>query len=314
MQSRKFLALALFAPVIFSLFAARPAQAYSIIQVPGVAEIGDFILDQGKTEVALSPGEKSMSQVSVTNRSKDPVVFKVTVEDFSGSKSTDQNLVFYGAESSPYSLKNYLKPEIAQFTLNHGEKIILPVAIEIPANAVPGGLYGAVIITAEPKMATVQNSTNQIQVIPRLASLYFVRIKGDAAVAGSLKSFSGDKMIYDRPTVDFKLLYENTGTVFIAPTGKIVITNLIGRTVGQIDIPGFYVMPDSVRQLKNNFKNSFMFGYYTAKLSLSRGYGSEIDSRSVGFWVLPWQLTLSILAGLIIFGWIIERIIKSFRR
>lgn len=287
--------------------------AYSIVQVPGVPESGDFILEQGKTEVALSPGESAATQVVVTNRAKEAVTFSVSVEDFGGSKSTDQNLVFWGDQKSPYSLKDYLKPEISQFTLNHGERITLPVAINIPATAAPGGLYGAVIITAQPTVKAAAGA-NQVQVVPRLASLYFVRIKGDAVASGSLKEFAASKNIYDQPDIDFRLLFENSGTIFVAPAGKITIKNIIGKIVGQVDIPGFYVMPDSLRQLKTDFKNQFMFGYYTANLDLNRGYGNEVDERTIGFWVLPWRLTLAGLAGLIVVGWIISRVVKSFRR
>ena len=297
------LALSAFAP---------PAQAYSITQIPGVPVTGDFVLDQGKTEVALAPGEKSQSQISVTNRSENPIVFRVSVEDFTGSKSSEQNLVFMGEQRSPYSLKDYLKPEISQFTLAHGEKITLPVAINIPSNASPGGLYGAVIITAQP--STAAQAGSNIQVVSRLASLFFVRIKGEAQVGGGLKSFSIARTVSDRPEVDFSLLYENTGNIFIAPSGRIAITNLIGRSVGQIDIPGFYVMPDSVRQLKMKFKNDFMFGYYRAELRLDRGYGNQADKQSIGFWILPWKLTLALLAALALAVWIVDRIIKSFRR
>jgi len=101
------------------LFPQNIAKAYIIEQLNFQNE-GDIVVGPGKTEVWLSPGDSFSKEILISNRSGMDKIFKIDVEDFQASQNADQTLQFLGNESSPYSLKNYVKPETSEIILHHG--------------------------------------------------------------------------------------------------------------------------------------------------------------------------------------------------
>ncbi len=163
---------------------------------------GDFVLGPGKSELWMDPGQKITKEIYITNRIGKTMDFKIEIEDFRGSTDPERTVVLLGKERGPYSLKDYLHPEVSRFTLNHGERIILQVEISIPQDAEPGGLYGAVLITAEPPETEIkgeeEKTASQVRIISRLGTLFFVRVKGDVEAEGFLKDFRLDKNFYEK--------------------------------------------------------------------------------------------------------------------
>src|SRR5262245_51302252 len=107
-------------------FIATPAFAYTISSV--TAEVhNDFVLEPGKMEVVVNPGDQITKFIAVTNRIKQPVDFKVEVEDFIGSRDPNNPVILLGGDKSPYSFKDNLKPELSNFSLKFGERMTLPI-------------------------------------------------------------------------------------------------------------------------------------------------------------------------------------------
>jgi len=297
----------------FFIFCPLQTQAYQIEKLPNVPVSGDFVLNQTKTEVKLNAGENITRSLSLTNRSGVDLSFAVSVEDFSASVKADQNIDLLGAKAGLYSLKDYLKPEIASFTLHHGEMITLPVAINIPQNAQPGGLYGAVIFSAKSTGVKTGGSAN-IQVISRLASLFFVRVNGDVTESGQLQDFSADKSFYLAGPVTFEFNYKNSGSVYLNPYGELKITDIFGRETYAKLISPYFVLPGAIRQQKETLDRRSLWGLYQATIKLNRGYGNQIDQKSLYFFVLPVPYAISAIIVVILLGWLMWRIRLSFKK
>lgn len=276
--------------------------AYQIDKLTGVPDQGDFVLGPGKSEFWLNPGESASKTLQITNRLGRTMVFRVEIEDFTGSETGERNVVLLGSEQGPYSLRDYIEPEIKEFSLEHGEKMNLPVKIEIPQNAEPGGLYGAAIITTSPMRPDGTNAADeaegQIQLVSRVASLFFVRVKGEAQENGRLEKFSAlnNKKFYQGTPIKLNISYRNTGNVHLVPYGIIEVKNILGRKIEEIEIEPYFVMPNALRTYTAEWNRSSGIGYYTAHLYLNRGYQNIIDEARVSFWILPWKvITISIL-------------------
>jgi hypothetical protein len=143
-----------------------------------------------------------------------------------------------------------------------------------------------------------------------VASLFFVRVTGPAKEDGFLREFNVDKKFYIEPKLNFHTVFENNGSVSLNPHGKIEIKNIIGSAVGEVTIEPYFVLPAAARAMDIAFDRGFMFGRYTATISLSRGYGDQIDSKTLAIWVLPYKavgLTLLIIL-------IIVLLIQGFRK
>lgn len=291
---------------LFLFVGVAPAFAYQIEDLPGLKVWGDFTVGPGKTELFLDPGQTVTRTITITNRTGEIINFSATVEDFKGTETGELPVVLMGDAKSPYSLKDYLKPETNTFTLNHGQKITLPVTIEVPADAEPGGLYGAVLISALPPVlgqsAGEDEVAGGVRIMGRVGCLFFVRVSGLVNENGELKAIRTleNKKFYTQGPFTFELLYQNNGSVHLNPYGVIQIKNIFGQQIDEIEQLPWFVMPQSLRINKVEWDKKFLFGYYVATAEINRGYGDIIDSKSCSFLVLPWKVILPAIITIII--------------
>ena len=258
----------------------------------------DFVVEPGKTEVFLNPGDNMVKNITITNRINKKVKFKLSTEDFVGTNDPMQPVTLLGDEHSPYSLKDFIVPEIKEFTLELGEKIIIPVTISIPDNAEPRGYYGALIVSNDPDSQDDTGGkevTGKTRIISRIGSLFLLKINGEGKEEGnveSLKLIGPKKTFYSTRPEGFEIAYKNTGNVHLVPYGTIAIKNMFGKTVNTLPVDAYFVLPDSTRYREIKWTDGFSLGFYTAHLSLNKGYGTEYANMDISFWVLPWKVLL----------------------
>lgn len=302
--------------ILICPFMGTLASAYSIEVLENTLVAKDFAVGPGKTEVALDPGQTVVRNITVTNRYGVDMEFILEIEDFGASENPSESLKLMGDEKGPYSLRDYLSPEIMEFKIKQGDRITIPVTINIPKDATPGGLYGSIIVSNkyDPDIPPeeVGKAKGGVNFLSRVASLFFVKVNGPVHEEGLLTSFLSDKKVYSQGPVNFSVEFENKGNIYTSPYGVIEIKNLYGVVVEQVSVKPFYVLPKAVRVQNFKWDRGFMMGRYTASLKLNRGYGNNIDERLVVFWVLPWRIVLSIVAGLFIVILIIRWISKNF--
>lgn len=283
-----------------------PIFAFEVQKLPNISVADDFTLGPGKIEIFLNPGEKITRTLSITNRLGKAMKFNVGIEDFEGSLTGETAMVLLGGNKGPYSLKNYLKPELTEFTLAHGEKMLLPVEISIPQGIEPGGLYGSVLISSSPLDKRLEEekekAKGQVQLIGRIGCLFFVRINGEVDEKGFLEKFdtSNSKKFYQEGPISFSISYRNEGNVHLNPYGLIEIKNLLGKKIGEIEIDPYFAMPKSLRYREVKWERGLGLGIYTATLSLNRGYQDIIDTTKISFWILPWKIILLVFVGFLV--------------
>lgn len=280
----------------------------------------DFVVEPGKTEIFLNRGEAVVKNVIVTNRINRRVHFKLTTEDLVGTTDQNRPVVLMGDVEGPYSLKNFIIPEISEFDLDLGERMVIPVTVSVPEDAEPRGYYGALIVSSESESGDngldPDGAQGKTRIISRIGSLFLVKINGMGKEEGRLEDFkiSGPlKKFYSRAPESFEIAYENTGNIHLVPYGKITINNLIGKTINQVPVNAYFVLPDSIRYREVLWQDSgFLFGRYTANLSLYKGYGNEYEADKVVFWVLPWRVIVPIFVGLVVLIALVYYILTRF--
>lgn len=279
----------------------------------------DFVVEPGKTEIFLNKGESVVKNITVTNRIDKTVKFKLSTEDLVGTDDAKQPIVLMGDQVGPYSLKNLIKPEITEFSLNMGEKITIPVTVSIPIDAEPRGYYGALIVSNEPDQlvsGSASDAQGQTRIISRIGSLFLVKINGEGKEEGNLEDFkiSGpNQSIYESSPDSFEIAFKNTGNVHLVPYGTITISNLMGRTISKIPVDAYFVLPTSTRYREVLWQGTgFMFGRYTADINLYKGYGNEYEQRKISFWILPWKIVVPVFVGLILLISLIYYVLTRF--
>lgn len=293
---------------LFSLFLILPfsIQAAKIENVAGTPVSEDFLLEKGKTELILSPGQLVNEEISIINRSGKRVEFRLVMEDVFAGKGYAPGLTFSDAGPGPYSLRPFISLKDDSFYLEHGQKATIPVSIKIPDGAKAGGLYGAVTF-----IASVSGADSGLDA--RLSSLIFVTIKENARPAGKIESFTSlNKIFLGTPAV-FEVGFANEGNIAVSPNGKIVVSSMVGGTDKEIAVDQFYVMPESSRRQQYSV-DDLPSGLYKARAELQASEISSVSSE-IYFCVLP-ALSRIILAGIIvlILIFLVFRFLKAYKK
>jgi hypothetical protein len=277
-----------------------PAFAYTVTN-SGAGDHGDFVLEPGKIEIYLNPGESVVKNVAVTSRINRKQKFRITTEDFIGSQNPETPVVLLGNDKSPYSFKDNLKPDVKDFSLDLGQKIEIPVTVTAPKDAQPGGFYSSVIVSSVPDN-NPDGSAAGTRLISRVGVLFFVRVNGDVKESGSLEEMrvTGPRLGFlQGGPLSFEMLFRNSGNIHLVPYGVITVTNIFGQKVTELPVDAYFALPNSLRYRQVTWPKEFLFGYYKAHLEMHRGYSDIVDTKDVGFWVLPWMYIGSI--ALVIF-------------
>jgi len=271
-----------------------------------ITPLNDFVVEPGKTEIFVNPGETVTRNITITNRIDKTVKFKLTTEDMTGTSDPQSPIKLLGDESGPYSLKNFIEPEISEFSLELGERIVIPVKVSIPIDAEPRGYYGALIVSNEPEVLGGEQSKEtegKARLVSRIGSLFLLRINGEGLESGSLEDFKligPDKPFYEKRPSGFEILFKNTGNVHLVPHGKIIIKNILGKDVGMVPVDAYFSLPDSIRYREVLWQEGSGLGRYTANLSLYPGYGNDNEEASLAFWIIPWKILAITFVGLVL--------------
>jgi len=296
----------LFAPI---------AQAYRIEEIDVSPNNNDFVLGPGKTELILDPGETTSRELLISNRLGRRMEFQVSIEDFSGGEDPKDVVVLLGDKRGPYSLKDFLHPELSEFELESGERMVMPVTISIPADAEPGNLLGAVLLrTSPPKQELEQGGVaSQVKIESQLGTLFFVRVSGPVTEAGEVVEVGTEQSIYSGGDIPLDIYYKNTGNVYLVPYGIATITNMTGSVVDQVEIPPWFALPGATRFRSVDWESGlFRLGKYTADFEINRGYGDIVDEESLTLWVIPWKFALGLFGAIVVlvvlFRWLHKHI------
>lgn len=256
-----------------------------------------IVLSPAKIEVEMAPGATITRNLTLTNQLSTDAQITLSIEDIEGSNDPSEAIKLLGNRTGVYSLKNYVSFINKDFNLKDSSSVVIPVTITIPQSTPPGGLYGSVLVSAKGQSTSGSN----IKLISRLGSLFFVRVSGDVKEEGKLIKFGKDKNV-------FKILYENSGDIYLNPYGIIIIKNFIGQEVASQEIDPWFVLPHSSRTRTLEWEHGPLLGHYTAELYLNRGYEDIVDKASFSFWMFSWgrfftALSVVILVGLVYFLW-----------
>lgn len=265
-------------------------------------EIGPPVID-----LRADPGQTLKTTINIRDVSSTPLLVTGTVDDFAanGEDGTPRVLVD-SKEPSPYSIRSWVAP-INRLTLKPREVQSLPITINVPKNAAPGGYYGVIRFTGTPP--GIEGSG--VSLSASLGSLVFIRVNGDAKEKMELKNFTtsgpnGDTILFESAPITFVERIENNGNVHEQPVGRITVKDMFGNAIANVNVnlDRRNVLPGSVRKFeqtldKTNIGDRFLFGIYNAEVVMTYGNNQTV-SKTTSFWVLPWRAILALLVLLVV--------------
>jgi hypothetical protein len=96
---------------------------------------------------------------------------------------------------------------------------------------------------------------------------------------------------------------KNEGNVHFKPTGTITISDFMGNKVATIPVDSKNVLPGAVRKMEATWDTGWLFGQYSATLSLVYGKDRQVITASTAFWGFPYKLVGISLLVIGILGW-----------
>jgi hypothetical protein len=283
----------------------------------GGAAIGDFVIGPGKVDLTIKPGQSRIVEMTVTNRTGERRRFNLNIEDAQGSQDTDTPIILLGDDRGPYSIRDYISVPHRVFDLEHNQRARIPVTITLPPNAEPGGLYGSILVDTvaiEARPGDTGGTVPQSAIIARVGTLFFVTVPGTTLRDGNLKDFGTvpSKLFYQAGPINFGILYENRGSIHLAPYGELRVRNMFNEEVGYMELEPWFVLPESLRLREVSWDRELLFGRYTATVAVNRSYDDVIDEMSYSFWVLPWKPLLGIFLGVFAVFFITRLFFRTF--
>jgi hypothetical protein len=315
MKIRAFLSL--IALVIVSAVTSTLIDHSAHAQVASTAAQG-IQISPALAELNGDPGKTYTIKLTVTNVSAGQLVYSSSIDDFrakdeSGTPSVIQNDTL----PTSASVRTWISTE-SQFSLMSQTSKMLDAVITIPANAEPGGHYGIIQFTG----SAPDVHTTGVGLSASAGVLVLIRVSGNVIEGANLASFStttpkeNQSFFFENGPINFVTRIRNTGNVYIAPEGTIELRNMFGTTIStmKVNSDASNVLSDSIRRFENTYTKSWMFGLYTADLTVGYGTKGQAITGETTFWVIPYKLVLVSLLILVTVIYILSRLVRVYNK
>jgi len=270
-------------------------------------------------EEVRSPGESFQKTITLRNLTSVDVTASAAIHNFtSGDDTGTPQIDVKDAEAdTSFSMRDWVQ-DIPDVHIKHGEAVKIPVTITVPANAEAGGHYGAILFTLTADTDSSGNS--QVALGASIGTLFLIRVTGSVVEKLSIDGFytlnpKGDRTpMLDGGPINFVVRVKNSGSVHEKPEGNIAVTDMFGRKVGTVVVndKSGNVLPGSIRRYDQQLTNKSLFGMYTANLTLVYANGQKL-TRTIHFVVIPWQLIVMIVLGLLIGLYLLRGWLRHYR-
>ncbi len=317
----------------------RKKQGIIFVLTAGVAAFSLFLIvstvnaQQGvgikispiRFEDIVDPGQTVYEQLTVTNESNTAKTMYPYLRDFQAEGEEGEPRLIPPGQSNEYGLAAWIDISGDGISFEPGESRTINYTIRIPADASPGGYYGAVLFGTEPPRLQPDNAEHGagMAVAQQAGSLVLLRVKGEVQEEARIREFTTGKRTYNTPfDIEFLTRIENLGNVHVKPNGFITIRNMLGREVDKIALNdgGANILPKSIRRFTQTWSGKMGFGRYTANLAISYGAATSLGGQGkqsifgeTTFWIMPWKIIIPVLTTVIVLLALFVLLIRLYR-
>jgi ribosomal protein S4 len=252
----------------------------------------------------VNPGEKTGVVVNFVNQSNQPLSGFIRIVDFIVRDNQGTPELIENTESAPekYAASSWFKSEYDKLTLPANEKVTIQAQINVPQNANPGGKYVAIYFQTQAPAFAQDTATNYeagTGITPRLASLIYIKVKGDIKENAFVTRFQAPNFLeYGPINVETEIL--NRGDYHITPKGEITLTDFTGKVIDKSILKETNIFPDTVRTFTNTLGKKWLVGKYRLELAATYGEKGKTLTAFTEVWVFPWKLATIVVLSLII--------------
>ena len=253
-------------------------------------------------ELSLNPGERTSNYIRLENRNNYPVKIAVDLRNFTALG--EEGGVDLTYENTNFSLANWISIDKNEYVLPGKSNRTYKFDVSTPSNAEPGGHFGSIIFRTIP---TESLSGSGASLAQEIGSLILVKVSGPTTEEADIASFATTKKIFEYGPVTFDARIENLGNVHLKPRGVINITNILGRTVGTLELENKNVLPGAIRKIEGVWNTKSRFGRYTATLVLVYGRDQVQRAAITNFYLIPYKLLAVIFVVVLVLSMLAYR-------
>lgn len=269
---------------------------------------------------------------TIENFTDNTVDLQISLKPFTASQDQNGQVAFLDDTSKmpdPTLLEKVRVTQDGQaidtLTLSPKQKKDLKIIIELPENQPKGDYYFSLVFNSNPNNNINSTSTGASAGV---ASNILLTVGPTGPTSGIIQKFSSPFLMFNGP-VPFTVALKNTSDHFVTIKGDIIIKNLFGQAIGKVTLLPVNVLSNSVRRIPDSLqaldpsdqkylaiKNTvdasefpvavwpekFLFGPYTANLTLSMSDQGPVYKRQIVFFAFPLEY---LIISLIILGIIV---------
>jgi len=269
---------------------------------------------------AEAPADVS-AQISIQNLSDQTTSYSIFAMPFKSSPLGNGQIEFDQSRLSKY--KDFFDrvriadqgKTIEKIRLAPNEKKNLNLLISLLEDEQPRDYYFSVLFVSEESLD--QSKTSVVNTQGGIGTNVLLSVGPKTQTTGIIKDFSTPGFLTRGP-VEFILNIGNTSPHFVTIEGNVVIKNIFGHIVGNIELLPLNLLGNSSRFVESeNNKSSeprirwdegFLLGIYTADLTVSLSEEGPILTRTVTFFAFPIELILGLTITLILIIGIARRV------
>lgn len=199
-----------------------------------------------------------------------------------------------------------------KITLAPKQKKDLNLHVGIPENEPPADYYFSILfVSTQPGPGNENSSVSSGGVSTNV--LLSIGPKG--STKGNISQFSAPPFVSHGP-VPFSIKVANKSDHFISIKGNLVIRNMFGDVVGNIDLLPVNILENSQRIIpasgsanitnpKVLWNEKLLLGFYKARLTVSLSEEGPVFIKDINFFAFPIEAILGILLslGIVVFAW-----------
>ncbi len=268
-------------------------------------------------ELNADPGKSYTINLKLKNTTSGSLLAKAQVNDFGAKNESGDPEIFLqdSPENQTFSMRHWVA-SIPNNLFKTQESKVIPVTINVPGDAEPGGHYGVVRFSGVPP--ELENDDSAVALSASIGTLVLIRVSGNVKESAQIASFYASqneyqRSFFERGPLTFVERIQNTGNIHVKTKGTVEVKNLFGKTVASLPVndPPKNVLPKSIRRFEQTWNKPWLIGRFKAKLQLTYGNSGQNLAREITFWIIPWKLLFAILALVItvilLFGFTLKR-------
>jgi len=258
-------------------------------------------------QIDATPPAGITAPFTIQNYGTDPLDLEIQMKPFqSSSENTMQ-----GDDPQILQKVNVLDGDqtIDQIILAPQQEKQLNLQINVPKGEPPSDYYFSILFLSKSEGV---NGKSISSISAGIGTNVLLSIGPKDTTTGFLREFSAPWYVNHGP-VPFQVLIKNTSRHFIFPKASIVIKNMFGQTVGNVDLEQSNILAHSKRFLDGVWPEKVLFGAYRAQLTIALSDSGPLFTKSIYFLALPVEYGIGLILTCLVIANVIWNVKKRMK-